>query len=174
MAEQTKQDNQETKENIQDVSSNSKMKWAILIFSLIIAITATIIISRYLLWPKFKKFREQRETTKQEKQVKEVKKLGPIHTIGDLTVNPYGSNGLRFVIAEVALEAGSEEMLEEIEQREPQLKDLLIRYFREKSTNQILAPHFQDSSAHHLKRQINERLYESQIDSLYYLKLVVQ
>ncbi|HMA62877.1 MAG TPA: flagellar basal body-associated FliL family protein [bacterium] len=169
---------QENPENNEQKSGKSvigeKTKWILLITSILIAMAGTVVLAKFVLWPQYKKFQQKREQAKKEEEKKQVNKLGPIYTIGELTVNPYGSNGLRFVIAEVALEVKNEDMIEELEKREPQIKDLLIRYFRERSTNQILNPNFQDSSAVALRSEINKRLFKSQIDSLYYLKLVVQ
>ena len=172
------QDNPEKNENAKKESGKSvigeKTKWILLITGILIAMAGTVVLAKFVLWPQYKKFQEKREQTKKEEEKKQENKLGPIYTIGELTVNPYGSNGLRFVIAEVALEVKNEDMIEELEKREPQIKDLLIRYFRERSTNQILNPNFQDSSSVALRSEINQRLFKSQIDSLYYLKLVVQ
>ncbi|MCF7886413.1 MAG: flagellar basal body-associated FliL family protein [Candidatus Marinimicrobia bacterium] len=154
-------------------SSKEQIKWIALIIGTILALGGTTLLAKYVLWPQFKKYKDQKQVEKKVKEQKE-DKLGPIYTIGDLTVNPFGSNGLRFVIAEVALEATSEESLAEIEKREPQIKDLLIRYFRQRSTKQILNPAFQDSSTIKLRKEINKRLYKGTIDSLYFLKLVVQ
>jgi flagellar FliL protein len=156
------------------IFTGERIKWTILIVGIIIAIAGTVLLAKYILWPQYKKYKDQNKMAQKVEEKENGKEMGPIFTIGDLTVNPYGSNGLRFVIAEIALEAESEDSIEELKKREPQIKDLLIRYFRQRSTNQILDPAFQDSSTKNLREEINSRLYKGKIDSLYYLKLVVQ
>jgi len=150
------------------------IKWILLIVFIIVATVGAILLSKNVLWPQYQQYQEKREVANAEKEKLEKQEIGPIYKIEELTVNPFGSYGLRFVMAALALEADSEELLEELKKREPQIRDMLIRYFREKSTNDFLRPSFQDSSAQILMKRINDRLFSGQIDSLYYLKLVVQ
>jgi len=172
--DQGKQSEQDENSKTSKTFTGERIKWTILVAGIIVAIAGTVLLAKYILWPQYKKYKEQKKVAQKVEEKENGKEMGPIFTIGDLTVNPYGSNGLRFVIAEIALEAESEDSIEELKKREPQIKDLLIRYFRQRSTNQILNPAFQDSSTKSLREEINSRLYKGKIDSLYYLKLVVQ
>ncbi len=150
------------------------IKWILLILFIIAATVGAILLSKHVLWPQYQEYKEKKEVSDIEKEKLKEQEIGPIYKIEELTVNPFGSYGLRFVMAALALEADSEDLLEELEKREPQIRDMLIRYFREKSTNDFLKPSFQDSSAQILMKRINARLFSGKIDSLYYLKLVVQ
>ena len=172
--DQGKQSEKDENSKTSKTFTGERIKWTILIAGIIVAIAGTVLLAKYILWPQYKKYKEQKKVAQKVEEKENGKEMGPIFTIGDLTVNPYGSNGLRFVIAEIALEAESEDSIKKKKKREPQIKDLLIRYFRQRSTNQILNPAFQDSSTKSLREEINSRLYKGKIDSLYYLKLVVQ
>lgn len=165
---------EDQKKGKQESKLIERIKWSLLVIFIIAVTVSTIVLAKNEFWPRYRAFQARRQTAKAQKKKEQKEEMGPIFEIKDLTVNPYGSNGLRFALLELALEADSDDLIQELEQREPQIKDLLIHYFRNKSIGEILDPGFQDSSTVILMQQINERLYEGQLDSLYYVKLVVQ
>lgn len=94
--------------------------------------------------------------------------------IEDITINPLGSGGLRFAVAEIALQSDSKKVIEEIENRKPELRDLLIVYLRSHTVDQLLDTSFVEESKKELRDMFNQRLNSGSIDSLYYTTLVVQ
>jgi flagellar FliL protein len=100
--------------------------------------------------------------------------MGIIYEIRDVTVNTYASQGRRFVVVEMALETHESAVIDELKNREPQIRDLLIKYLRSYTAEQILDLNFQEYSREKLMDLINQRLSSGKVDSLYYTMLVVQ
>jgi|GEM_PF-1977192 len=116
-----------------------------------------------------KKAQEKKEESKNEKKL-----MGPVYVIKDITVNTLGSTGRRFMMAEFALESKNSEVIKEVETREPQFRDMIIKYLRQFNEDEILDLNFQESSRIDLTNLVNERLVAGKIDSLYYVTLVIQ
>lgn len=116
-----------------------------------------------------KKAQEEKEESKNEKKI-----MGPVYVIKDITVNTLGSTGRRFMMTEYALESKNPSVISEIETREPQFRDMIIKYLRQFNEDEILDMNFQESSRIDLTNLINERLVAGKIDSLYYVTLVIQ
>ena len=58
--------------------------------------------------------------------------------------------------------------------REPQLRDVYIKYLRRHTANQLLDLTFQEKSKSELIEITNNQLNCGQVDSLYYTKLIIQ
>lgn len=149
-------------------------KWSLVVVGIIVSTISAFSFTKYFLLPKFQKYKVEKQisetlTSKNPKSV-----MGMIYIIDDLTVNPLGSKGRRFVVIEYAIESSNKKVIEEIKAREPQLRNEFIKYFRNRTVEQILEPLFQEMSKNELMAIINDRLSSGEIDSLYYIKLVLQ
>ena len=111
---------------------------------------------------------------KKKTPVKKVGEVGEIFRISEITVNTYASRGRRFVVVDYAVESADKAVIDEIKRREPQIRDMLINYLRKYSADEMLELGFQEKSRHELMKLINSRLNTGQIDSLYYMALVIQ
>jgi flagellar basal body-associated protein FliL len=150
----------------------------ILLITFIVALLAggSFLIAQKVLLPRYQTYQIKKELTTATKPVKKKPKAQPgiIYTISDLTVNTYGSLGRRFLVAEYALETSDKEVVDELKNREPQVRDMLIKYLRNFSAEDILNMNFQEDSRKELIKLINSCLTSGTLDSLYYTTLVVQ
>jgi len=172
-----------------------KLKLGLLIGGIVLATGISIYVTVQLIWPMLNGGQEEvaqqvdqtgdntaqdssrnKSQNKKEKTQDDVstEKIGKIYEIDNLTVNTHGSGGLRFAVFKIALETQSSNVISELEQKDPILRDWLIDYYRKKSVGQLLDPQFQDSSKTVIKNSLNNRLSKGRVDSVYYLKLVIQ
>ena len=117
--------------------------------------------------------KKQKKRKKKEKKSKEID-IGIIHTIKDIVVNAKDSQGRRFIVAEYALEVSDAAVIEELESRDPQIRNKIITFLRKNTIEQALDTSFQELSKDYLKRSINSTLNLGKIDSIYYTQLIVQ
>jgi len=165
------------KDEIISKKISTKLKW-ILPFSIsILVLFGAFAVTKYVLLPISRKFQVKRQITKIESEKNEenrIKEVGLIYNLGDLTVNTMGSNGYRFVVAEVAIETSSKKTIQELEKKESQLRDVFIKYLRGQTDKDILSPSFQEKSKKELMSFVNNRLNSGKVDSLYFVKLILQ
>ncbi len=169
----------ESKEKDEIISKkiSTKSKWILPFAISILVLFGAFGVTKYVLLPISRKFQVKRQVAKIESEKSEengIKKVGLIYDLKDLTVNTMGSNGYRFVIAEVAIETSSKKIIQELEKREPQLRDVFIKYLRAQTARDISIPSFQEKSKKELMSIINNRLNSGKVDSLYFVKLILQ
>ncbi len=150
------------------------VKIIMIVIVLIILSVAAFFVSKTLLWPKYQEYKLAKELEAIEQAKNEVPTMGLIHIIDNITVNTLGSGGRRYVIAEVALEVSSQETVDEIIAREPQIRDELIRYLRRQTAQHVLDLGFQERSRRDLTKMLNSHLNTGKVDSMYYVKLLLQ
>ncbi len=156
------------------------LKTVVLVFLLIICVAVlavgSFLLTKMVLLPRFQTMRIKKELSLESESTKKKSSLQPgiIYKIEDLTVNTYGSMGRRFVVAEYALETSEKSVINELKIRDHQIRDMLIKYLRNYTAEQILEMRFQENSRGELIYLINSRLSSGQVDSLYYITLVVQ
>ena len=145
----------------------------ILVLALLISVV-TIVMSKVVLWPKYQNYKKQQK----KEQVKDIKakkpEMGEIYELKSFTVNTYKSGGRRFAKIKLSLETHSKDVLAELEKRNPQIRSLMLKYFRSKTVEDLTQPSFPDSSAADLLKQLNRLLSSGKVDNLYYQDLIVQ
>ena len=107
-------------------------------------------------------------------EVKEEKPIGQLYTISGLTVNPSDSNGRRFAVFEVVMEYEDPEITPQIKNYEPVIKDRFLRYFRERTVNELASIATMDSSKHVLTGIANNVLGKPVISNIYFTQFVLQ
>jgi len=113
-------------------------------------------------------------STQQEDQKQEEKKeFGPTYTLGDFTVNLSDSGGYQFIKASIVVEVSDEKVIEELEKRSPQLRDVLISNMREASVNEIEEPGAKTLKKN-IKNELNTVLSEGQVENVWFTQLVIQ
>ncbi|MGM0437054.1 MAG: flagellar basal body-associated FliL family protein [Bacillota bacterium] len=112
-------------------------------------------------------------STQEEEQKTEQKAFGPTYTLGDFTVNLSDSGGYQFIKASIVVEVSDEKVIEELEKRSPQLRDVLISNMREASVNEIEEPGAKSLKIK-IKNELNTVLGEGQIENVWFTQLVIQ
>lgn len=150
------------------------LKWTLIVVGIIFSSLSAFSVTKYFLLPKYQKYKAEKQISEMLTARHTKRAMGMVYVIDDLTVNPLGSKGRRFVVVEYAIESNNKDVIEELKVREPQLRNEFIKYFRNRTSEQILEPSFQEMSKIELMAIINDRLSSGEIDSLYYIKLILQ
>lgn len=83
------------------------------------------------------------ETAKAEGEKKAER--GPLFKIDNLIVNPAGSQGSRFLMVSIAIEAADDKMDEDLRRREPLIRDVVIALLEKQSMESLARPGIRDS-----------------------------
>lgn len=150
-------------------NSGISMKMMIIMMVTIIIITG---IFSYV----FMSFLAPGSSGQEEKVIKEEKEkenIGPTYTLGEFVVNLSGSGGYQFIKANIVVEVDKEDVVKELDKRNPQIRDMIILTLREQKIEDIEEP-----GAHVIKNQlstrINQVLNSGQIKNVWFTQLVVQ
>ncbi|HDR05250.1 MAG TPA: flagellar basal body-associated FliL family protein [Candidatus Marinimicrobia bacterium] len=157
------------------------LRTLLLVFLMLILAAGAFVVTKKFILPKYQRYKIEKELLgevsdlqKPEKKKKDDKlAVGQIHVIDNITVNTLGSNGRRFLVAEVAIETNDTVLLEEIKTRDPQFRDALINYFRNRTVLEVTAVSFYEDSKQDLTKIINGLLTGGEIDTLYYTRLIL-
>jgi flagellar basal body-associated protein FliL len=100
--------------------------------------------------------------------------FGQIYLIEDLVVNPFGSGGLRYALVSVGLESMNPKVIEELEARDAQIKDVLIQIFGSKTIEQLADVRTREQIRGEVKGRIDDVLPEEGLDAVYFVNFVLQ
>ncbi len=100
--------------------------------------------------------------------------IGEIIIIEDLVVNPAQSNGSRYVAASIGFETYEPGMAEEIEKRNPQIKDFLIRALGSRTVEELTNVEARESLRAEIQAEVEEMLPGKSIKSVYFVNFVLQ
>ncbi|MFW5984680.1 MAG: flagellar basal body-associated FliL family protein [Halanaerobiaceae bacterium] len=100
------------------------------------------------------------------------KKMGPSYELGEYVVNLSG-RGYQVIQAEIVVEINDEGAKKDLEKREPQIRDNVIRILRRQSLEDLQDPEI-DALKEELKTSLNERLTEGEITEVWFTRLVAQ
>lgn len=99
--------------------------------------------------------------------------IGPTYTLGEYVVNLSGTDGYQFIRADVVVEVNQKKVIDELERRSPQIKDIVIATLREQEIEDI-----EDPAAGVIKDQIlnriNQVLTTGEIQRVWFTQFVVQ
>lgn len=165
------------KEKIDTDKNKLPKKTKGILFSLffIVILSGAFSLTKFILLPLSRKYEINKQIKEKELAEKYIiPEMGFIYIIDDLTVNTRASNGYRIVVAELAIESSKESIIKEIENRVPQIRDVLIAYFRSHTAQEISDTLFQEKSRSEIIKIVNDHLNSGVIDSVYYVKLILQ
>lgn len=104
----------------------------------------------------------------------EIPPVGTIYVIEDLVVNPAGSAGMRYVCTSVGLESIDPAVMLEVEARDAQIKDRLIRIFGSKTVPELVDVQSRETIREEIKLSIEELLPAEGLDAVYFVNFVLQ
>jgi flagellar FliL protein len=120
------------------------------------------------------------EDSEQEQADEQEDKMGPVYRLDTLIVNLADQGGKRYlrVTMELELKANEEidnsEVIEEIEQRLPQLRDTMLMVLPTKQYADISTTPGKIALRDEIIAKLNPFLKKGQIDKLYFTEFVVQ
>ncbi|MBN1826858.1 MAG: flagellar basal body-associated FliL family protein [Candidatus Eisenbacteria bacterium] len=100
--------------------------------------------------------------------------IGTIHVIEDLVINPAGSAGMRYVCVSVGLESANPAVLEQMQLRDPQIKDRLIRIFGSKTVPELVDVTSREKIRAEIRTSVEEILPPEGLDAVYFVNFVLQ
>lgn len=150
----------------EEKSNGLNMKTIIILMIAMIIITG---IFSYVFMSIMNNNSDEGQTAKSE----ESSNIGPTYTLGDFVVNLSGSGGYQFIKANIVVEVDKKEVINELDRRNPQIRDLILLTLREQKIEDIEEP-----GAEVIKNQVmvrvNEVLNSGQIVNVWFTQLVVQ
>jgi len=123
---------------------------------------------------KLQKPKREEDITKEKKKKK--KKKGPVikHPITGITANIAGGRGRTFVALDIMIEATSEESRDEMVDKEYQIRDALIFYFRGRTLGEIATREFQLSARDTVRSIINSIIESEPVDTVFFTTFLIQ
>jgi len=100
--------------------------------------------------------------------------VGIITPIEDIVINPSGSGGTRYLCTTVALEAIEPSVAEEVAEREPQIRDTLIRILGKRTIEDLGSLQTRESLREEIKVAINDLLATGEVVGVYFSNFVLQ
>ena len=146
--------------------------------SLIIAVVLSVVLATSLSYFMLMKFgglannNGQQNEEQEKKQEEKVKKLGPTHSLSQFLVNLSGSNS--YVKLKISVEVDNQEVISEIQNRTPQIRDTIISILRTKEMKDINSNPSAKQLRQEIRTGINENLANGKVTNVFFTEFVVQ
>jgi len=113
---------------------------------------------------------------KPKKKTEKKKKKGPVikHPITGITANIGDSRGRTFVAMDIIVETTSEESRDEMVDKEYQIRDALIFYFRGRTLGEIATREFQITARDTVRGIINSIIESEPVDTVFFTTFLIQ
>jgi len=118
-----------------------------------------------------------RTTPATKKVIVEKPELGPIRNLGDFIVNLADPTETHYLRASVVLEldyGSTPELMDEVEKRTPQIKDIVISCLSSKTSVQLADPENREALKEEIKDKINAVLNRGQLARVYFTSFAIQ
>lgn len=102
------------------------------------------------------------------------KDFGLVYLVEDVIVNPAGSPGRRFLNTSVAFVYDEGKVGSELEQRDVQIRDMLLRVLGSYRADQLANPSFRDSLRAAVLQEVNRILNSGEVSEVYFATFVMQ
>ena len=110
------------------------------------------------------------DNNEKEEQAKEI---GPTYELGGFTVNFTDQQNYNFLKASITFEVSHDKLNEELNKREPQIRDLVISILRSQTPEDIKAPSTQ-SIKDEIRTKVNDNLNTGEVENVWFTQLVIQ
>ncbi|MEI7810918.1 MAG: flagellar basal body-associated FliL family protein [Ignavibacteria bacterium] len=110
----------------------------------------------------------------EEVEKKEVIAGGSIFDLGDIIVNPVGTNGQRLLLAAVGFDLPNEEEKKSCEEKKIILTDIVLSHLSSKNLEQLNSIEYRDTIKAEIQSAIKTRLQKIKINSIYFSKFIIQ
>ena len=118
---------------------------------------------------------EEEEEDEKEKKKKKKKQVPVIkHPITGITANIAGGRGRTFLAMDIIVETTSEESRDEMIDKEYQIRDALIFYFRGRTLRDIATREFQLSARDTVRSIINSIIESEPVDTVFFTTFLIQ
>lgn len=99
--------------------------------------------------------------------------LGPTYSLGQFIVNLPFDGGYRFLKTELVVELSDKDLVGELEERNPQIRDIVIKLLRGLEKEELEDPG-NEKLKERIKASINEVLHSGRIQKVFFTDFVIQ
>jgi flagellar FliL protein len=100
--------------------------------------------------------------------------VGSITPIEDIVINPAGSGGTRYLCTTVALQSTEAVVADEVTDREPQIRDILIEILSKRTVEDLSALSTRNELRAEIKAAVNDLLVSGEVVGVYLSNFVLQ
>ena len=117
---------------------------------------------------------------KKEKQAADTEKPSPselnqnIYMLNDLVINPAASNGSRYVAMSIGLGVTEEKALDELQNREIQVRDAVNMLLSQKTLSKFIDIKERGALKQEILETINDKMVDYKVESIYFTEYVIQ
>lgn len=98
----------------------------------------------------------------------------PLYLVENLVLNPANSGGARFLLVSIAFAVKDEATSKAMTDRDPELRDAIIRYFGAKSVDELNDIVQRDSMKAELRRAVAAKFGSANVRDVYFPQFVIQ
>jgi len=99
---------------------------------------------------------------------------GEIFMVEGLLVNPTGTSGMRYLSASLALEVAEHEVIERLEEKKLQIRDLLITILSSRTVDELTTVSERERMRKEIAGRLNQLLAPDKIRAVYFVDYVLQ
>jgi len=165
---------EEKKTEIEEGKEDSKLKGLFSTKNIIIAAVALFImpIAAYFLVTKV--FHPMADSKQDVSEVKKDEEIKSVFMLDPIIVNIAGTNGTRYLKVTIGLELSDPKVSDEIEKRNPQIVDVLIRVFSSRDIAEVSEPRGRDGIRREIITRLNDLLVSGRLINIYFTEFVIQ
>jgi flagellar protein FliL len=97
-----------------------------------------------------------------------------LFTIDNMVLNPKGTGGTRFLMVTTALEVSDTRVLDQMRQREHEVRDLLLTTYAQKSVEELTDLSLRESLREDVRAAMESLLHRGAIERVYLPQFVIQ
>ncbi|MBD3276328.1 MAG: hypothetical protein GF372_13510 [Candidatus Marinimicrobia bacterium] len=97
-----------------------------------------------------------------------------IYMLNDLVINPAASNGSRYVAMSIGLGVTEEKALEELQNREIQVRDAVNMLLSQKTLGKFIDIKERGALKQEILETINDKMVDYKVESIYFTEYVIQ
>lgn len=152
------------------MSAKASLDLKLVLFAVALLIVAAVSAS-YLT---FIFFSQGKAPAAEQAAAKDPPKFGQTFDLGEFTVNLSGDAGRRFVRAKIVVEVDKPEVVKELEERTPQLRDGVITVLAAKTMDDISTGDGRERLRREIAASLESRVGSDRIRNVYFTELVFQ
>ena len=157
------------------------VKLIILLAGVLVLVAGAYFLTQRVILPQVRgisvveKMTEVKQRLQKQKTEKE-KKKGPVitHSIPGIVANIGGATGRRIVAMDIIVETTSEESRDEMVDKDYQIRDALIFYFRGRPLREIATREFQITARDTVRGIINSIIESEPVDTVFFTTFLIQ
>lgn len=152
------------------MSAKASLDLKLVLFAVALLIVAAVSAS-YLT---FLFFSQGKSPAEGQAAAKEPAKFGQTFDLGEFTVNLAGDSGRRYVRTKIVVEVNKPEVVNELQQRTPQLRDGVITVLSSKTMDDIATIEGRENLRREIIRSLEARVGSGRIRNVYFTDFVYQ